>query len=77
MGGDVADRSILLESMKLPQNARITDAEIARRICVITPFWRFSLATQKDCFPQGDEMHPLIAAAGRASTEIFDSFHIW
>jgi len=74
MDGDIADRSILLECMDLPQIACIVDGETARRIGFIAPFWRSPLASPKDCLPRGDEMH---SAARRASTEMLGRFYMW
>lgn len=70
--GDVAHRKTLLDCMELPQTAPITAIEIEERMYVIAPFWRVSTATQLDLFPGGDEMHSLVAAARRLSTQILD-----
>ncbi len=70
--GDVADRKTLMGCMELPQTAPITEQEIERRLHTLTPFWMSPDATALDIFPGGDEMHSLIAAARRPSTQIFD-----
>jgi hypothetical protein len=56
--------------MALSQTAAITVEEIEDRTHYITPFWTIHTSTAIDTFPGGDDMHSIVAAARRPSTQI-------